>query len=59
MMEKIVIIRKAMDGFNGGERVCANLCNSLSGGADIFFGPTPQCTESSYIVLDSYRQVKL
>ena len=25
-----------MDGFNGGERVCANLCNSLSGGADIF-----------------------
>ena len=29
-MEKIVLIRKAMDGFNGGERVCANLCNSLS-----------------------------
>lgn len=29
-MKKIALIRKAMDGFNGGERVCANLCNSLS-----------------------------
>lgn len=35
MMEKIVIIRKAMDGFNGGERVCANLCNSLSTHFDV------------------------